>query len=58
MEHLSRALPTEMIIYLLRSIRSEGLIGDYSTGAMLDMLEIIVSWLQVSVSMQPANPSD
>ena len=49
-EHISRALPTEMIVYLLRSIRSECLIRDYSTGAMLHMLEIIVTWLQVSVS--------
>jgi hypothetical protein len=49
-EHLSRALPTEMIFYLLGSIHSECLIGDYSTGSMLDMLEIIVTWLEVSVS--------
>ena len=49
-EHLSRALPTEMIFYLLRSIRSEYLIRDYSAQSMLDILEIIVEWLQVSVS--------
>ena len=49
-EHLSRALPTEMIFYLLRSIRSECLIRDYSPELMLDMLEIIIEWLQVSVN--------
>ena len=49
-EHLSHALPTEMILYILRSIRSESLILDYSSELMLDTLEIIVKWLQVSVS--------
>ena len=48
-EHLSHALPTETIFYLLRSIRSEHLIGpgDYSPELMLDVLEIIIKWLQV-----------
>ena len=46
-DHLSRALPTEMIFDLLRSIRSERLIHD---DYMLDTLEIIIKWLQVSVS--------
>ena len=46
-EHLSRALPTEMIFGLLRSIRSEHLIGEYSAELTL---EIIIEWLQVSVS--------
>ena len=49
-EHLSRALPTEMIFYLLRSIRSEHLLRDYSIELMLDMLEIIIKWLQVGGS--------
>ena len=43
--HLSRALPTEMIFYLLRSIRSERLMNRSP-----DLkLEIIINWLQVSV---------
>jgi hypothetical protein len=46
-EHLSSALPTKMIFCLLRSIRSEQLIGEYSAELML---EIIIKWLQVSVS--------
>ena len=49
-EHLSRALPTEMIFNLLRSTRSERLMRDYSTESMFDTLEIIIKWLQVSVS--------
>ena len=49
-EHLSRALPTKSIFYLLRSICLERLIGDCSTGLVLDTLEIIIKWLQVSVS--------
>ena len=49
-EHLSQALPTEMIFDQLRSIRSDRLIRDYSTGLMLDTLDIIIKWLQVSVS--------
>ena len=49
-EHLSRALPTKMIFHLLRSIRSECLILDYSADLMLDMLEVITKWLQVSDS--------
>jgi hypothetical protein len=50
LEHLSCALPTEMIFYLLRSIRSERLIRDYSAELMLDTLENIIEWLQVSVT--------
>ena len=49
-EHLSHAIPTEMIFYQLRSTRSDRLIRDYSSGLMLDTLEIIIKWLQVSVS--------
>ena len=45
-EHLSRALPTEIIFHLLRSIRSEHLLRELE----LDTLEIIIKWLQVSVS--------
>ena len=48
-EHLSRALPTEVIFYLLRSIRLEFLLYDYTGELMLDTLEIITKWLQVSV---------
>ena len=46
-EHLYRALPTEMIFNLLRSIRAESLI--HARSAEL-MLEIISLWIQVSVS--------
>ena len=49
-EHLSRALPTELIFYLLRSIPSEYLLRGYSAESILDVLEIIIKWLQVSVS--------
>jgi hypothetical protein len=53
MEHLSRALPTEMIFHLLRLIPSECLIlYDYSAEVVLDMLEIIIKWLQVSKRKQ------
>ena len=48
-EHLSRALPTEKIFYLLRSIPSEQL-KVYFAESMPDMLQIIIKWLQVSVS--------
>ena len=47
-EHISHALPSETIFYLLRSIHSEHLIRDYSPELMLDTLEIIIKWLQVS----------
>ena len=49
MGHISQALPTEMIFFLLRSIHSESLIHDYSGELNLDTLEIIIMWLQVSV---------
>ena len=50
-EHLSHAIPTEMIFDQLRSIRSvRPLIPDYSAESMLDTLDIIIKWLQVSVS--------
>ena len=49
-EHLSRAHPTKMIFYLFQSIKkSECLVRYYSTELMLDTLEIIIKWLQVSV---------
>ena len=48
--HISRALPTEIFFYLLRSIPSEILIRDYSGELKLDPLEIIIIWLQVSVN--------
>ena len=47
-DHLSRALPTEKIFYLLRSIRSESLIS-CSPELVLDILKVIVEWLEVSV---------
>ena len=47
-EHLCHALPTEMIFNLLRSIPSHRLIPVYSRKLRLDILEIIVKWLQVS----------
>ena len=49
-EHLAHALPTEMIFNLLGSIRTGCLIHDYSTDLMFDTLDIIIKWLQVSVS--------
>ena len=49
-EHLSRALPTEMIFCRLRTIPSDSLFSGYSTELKLNTLEIIVKWLQVSVS--------
>ena len=49
-EHLSRALPTETIFYGLRTIPSDRLFRDYSTKLKLNTLEIIVKWLQVSIS--------
>ena len=48
-EHFCHALPTEMIFYLLRSTPSESLCY-YSGESMPYMLEIIIKWLQVSVS--------
>ena len=47
-EHLSHALPTERIFNLLRSSPSERLILLYSPELMIDILEIIIKWLQVS----------
>ena len=49
-EHLPRALPTDTIFNLLRSISSDCLISGYSPGLMLDTLEVIIKWLLVSVS--------
>ena len=39
-----------MIFYVLRSIPSDRLIRIESEKSMLDALEIILNWLQVSVS--------
>ena len=47
-EHLSRALPSETIFNLLRSIPSERLIPCCSAELILDILENIIKWLQVS----------
>ena len=49
-EHFPRALPTEMIFDQLRKIPSDRLLSGYSTELKLNTLEIIVKWLQVSVS--------
>jgi hypothetical protein len=49
-EHLSRALPTEMIFDQLRTIPSDHLFRGYSTELIFNTLEIIVKWLQVSVN--------
>ena len=53
-EHISHALPTEMIFYLLRSIPSKLLLLrrslHYLEKSELETLEIIIKWLQVSVS--------
>jgi hypothetical protein len=51
-EHLSHALPTDMIFYLLQSIDLHRLqLHDYSLKSMLDLLEIIIKWLEVSVGV-------
>ena len=51
-EHLSHALPTEMIFYLLQSIDLHRLqLQDYGLKSMLDLLKIIIKWLEVSVSI-------
>ena len=39
-----------MIFYVLRSLASDRLVRINSTESMLDVLEIIFNWLQVSVS--------
>ena len=52
-EHISNALPTEMIFYLLRSVPSQSLIYHYRDSFIksdLRTLEIIIKWLQVSVT--------
>ena len=48
-EHISHALPTEMIFYLLQSIPSD-FVYLYSGSSPLYTLGIIVKWLQVSLS--------
>ena len=45
-EHLSFALPTEMVFFLLRLISLYHLAPEL----LLDMLETIIKWLQVSVT--------
>ena len=50
-EHLSHDLPTEKILSLLRSIHSRSLIPGYGhskKNKLLDTLDIIIKWLQVS----------
>ena len=46
---LSHALPSEMIFHQLHTIYLDPFIYDYSAEVMLDFLEVIVKWLQVSV---------
>ena len=52
-EHLSLALPSELIFYLFRTLCSERFIRDYSAESRLDRLEIIVEWFQVSPTDKP-----
>ena len=52
-EHLPHALPTETIFYLLRSTSLESILRDFAAESMLDTLEIIIKWLQVSVTDKP-----
>jgi len=54
-EHLSRALPTELIFRLLRLIRSDRLVGEYSAELIL---EIIIKWLQGLGSERPGDLYD
>ena len=50
-EHISRAHPTQMIFHLLRSIPSESeFLVRFPGVSELHTLEIIIKWLQVSVS--------
>jgi len=56
-EHLSGALPTEHIFFLLRSIHSECLIMPSEYSAEL-MLESIIKWLQGLGSEQPSDLHD
>jgi len=60
MEHLSRALPTGMIFFLFRYIRSDhfkcGL--GYPTESKRDTLEIIVKWLMGLGSEGPSDLHD
>ena len=48
MDHLSRALPTENILDLLESLRSESLIYHYPAELVFGMLKVIIKWLEVS----------
>ena len=48
MDHLSRALPTEKILDLLESLRSESLIYHYPAELAFGMLKVIIKWLEVS----------
>ena len=48
MDHLSCALPTKNIFDLLESIRSESLIRRFPSELVLDMLKVVIKWLEVS----------
>ncbi|KAF8816497.1 hypothetical protein BYT27DRAFT_6396545 [Phlegmacium glaucopus] len=52
-EHISRALPTEMILYLLRSIYTLFLVRDAAAQSMIKLLEIIIKWLEGLGSERP-----
>ena len=52
-EHLSLALPSELIFCLFRTLCSERFIRDYSAESRLDRLEIVVKWFQVSPTDKP-----
>ena len=47
MDHLSHALPTEKIFDLLESLRSESLMPDHPAELVIDMLKVIIKWLEV-----------
>jgi hypothetical protein len=49
-EHLSHTLPNENNFHRLRSTHSDSLMRHNSAELKLDTLEIIIKWLQVSVS--------
>ena len=50
MDHLSGALPTQIIFNLLESLRSEFIICRHDSLAELvfNMLKVIIKWLEVS----------
>lgn len=56
-EHISHALPTEMIIYLLSSIRFlQHPVRPYPSWT-IELLEVIIKWLEVSELLSLTNPN-